>query len=284
MEEAVELRKQLKAAAGERPAPVVQRPHRQGRRARADASSRAPTAPTATGSFELYSRVNVGVAVAGQDALVVPTVFDADRKSLGEIAARVARAGREGARRQDHPARALRPARSPSPTSACTGSTASSPVINPPQAAILGVGAMSPQPVGRRRRGDRARADDAHARLRPPDPLRRRRRGVPRAASASGSRTRSASPSDTSSPELFGLRPNNSGFQRGDVGRVGAVERRVGRRGASRRARAGAAARARARRPGRCRRRRRRAAASRPAGSAAGGRSGLSGCASGTSR
>ena len=36
---------------------------------------------------ELYSRVNVGVAVAAQDALVVPTIFDADRKSLGEIAA-----------------------------------------------------------------------------------------------------------------------------------------------------------------------------------------------------
>ena len=37
------------------------------------------------GKFELYSRVNVGVAVAAQDALVVPTVFDADKKSLGEI-------------------------------------------------------------------------------------------------------------------------------------------------------------------------------------------------------
>src|SRR3712207_6266125 len=38
------------------------------------------------GRFELYDRVNVGVAVAAQDALVVPTVFDADRKSLGQIA------------------------------------------------------------------------------------------------------------------------------------------------------------------------------------------------------
>src|SRR4051794_23799513 len=37
------------------------------------------------GKFELYSRVNVGVAVAANDALVVPTVFDADKKSLGEI-------------------------------------------------------------------------------------------------------------------------------------------------------------------------------------------------------
>jgi pyruvate dehydrogenase E2 component (dihydrolipoamide acetyltransferase) len=35
---------------------------------------------------DLYARVNVGMAVAAPDALVVPVVFDADRKSLGEIA------------------------------------------------------------------------------------------------------------------------------------------------------------------------------------------------------
>ena len=34
----------------------------------------------------MYSRVNVGVAVAAQDALVVPTVFDADLKGLRQIA------------------------------------------------------------------------------------------------------------------------------------------------------------------------------------------------------
>ena len=38
------------------------------------------------GRIELYSRVNVGVAVAAQEALVVPTVFDADRKGLRQIA------------------------------------------------------------------------------------------------------------------------------------------------------------------------------------------------------
>jgi pyruvate dehydrogenase E2 component (dihydrolipoamide acetyltransferase) len=37
------------------------------------------------GKIELYSRVNVGVAVAAQDALVVPTVFDADLKGLRQI-------------------------------------------------------------------------------------------------------------------------------------------------------------------------------------------------------
>jgi len=39
------------------------------------------------GRFELHGRVNVGVAVATEDALVVPTVFDADTKSLAAIAA-----------------------------------------------------------------------------------------------------------------------------------------------------------------------------------------------------
>jgi pyruvate dehydrogenase E2 component (dihydrolipoamide acetyltransferase) len=39
------------------------------------------------GHFELYSRVNVGVAVAAEEALVVPTIFDADRKGLRQIAA-----------------------------------------------------------------------------------------------------------------------------------------------------------------------------------------------------
>ncbi len=60
------------------------------------------------GRFELYSRVNVGVAVAAQDALVVPTVFDADKKGLREIADRRPEVGRESQRRVDHPAGALR--------------------------------------------------------------------------------------------------------------------------------------------------------------------------------
>jgi pyruvate dehydrogenase E2 component (dihydrolipoamide acetyltransferase) len=39
------------------------------------------------GRFELYSRVNIGVAVAAEESLVVPTVFDADQKGLRQIAA-----------------------------------------------------------------------------------------------------------------------------------------------------------------------------------------------------
>ena len=39
------------------------------------------------GRFERYGRVNIGVAVATEGSLVVPTVFDADLRSLTEIAA-----------------------------------------------------------------------------------------------------------------------------------------------------------------------------------------------------
>jgi pyruvate dehydrogenase E2 component (dihydrolipoamide acetyltransferase) len=86
MAAAVAVREQLKAlATDEHPAPsfndlVV--------KAAALALREFPRANGAykDGKFELYERVNVGVAVAAENALVVPTIFDADQKSLGEIA------------------------------------------------------------------------------------------------------------------------------------------------------------------------------------------------------
>ena len=92
------------------------------------------------GRFEFYSRVNVGVAVAADGALVVPTIFDADQKSLGQIAAeshRLAAQVREGA---------ITPADLSGATFTVSNlgmyrMTAIVPVVNPPQSAILGVGA-----------------------------------------------------------------------------------------------------------------------------------------------
>src|SRR5829696_6383049 len=145
MEEAVELRKQLKVAAGERPAPsfndlVV--------KACALALTEFPRANGAyrDGRFELYSRVNVGVAVAGQDALVVPTVFDADRKSLGEIA-RESRALAEKVRAGKITPPELSAGTFTVSNLGMFGIDQFVAVINPPQAAILAVGAMKPQPV-----------------------------------------------------------------------------------------------------------------------------------------
>ena len=148
MDEAVDLRKRLKAAVGDQGPPpsfndfVV--------KAAALALRDFPRANGAyrDGKFELYGRVNVGVAVAGQDALVVPTVFDADTKSLGQIS-RDARALAERVR-----AGAITPPELSSGTFTVSnlgmyGIQSFVAVINPPQAAILAVGAMAPTPVVR---------------------------------------------------------------------------------------------------------------------------------------
>jgi pyruvate dehydrogenase E2 component (dihydrolipoamide acetyltransferase) len=100
------------------------------------------------GRFELYSRVNVGVAVAAQDALVVPTVFDADRKGLREIATdarTLAGKVRDG--------RVTPPELSGGTFTVSNlgmyGVSNFSAVINAPQAAILAVGAITEKPVVR---------------------------------------------------------------------------------------------------------------------------------------
>jgi pyruvate dehydrogenase E2 component (dihydrolipoamide acetyltransferase) len=93
------------------------------------------------GRFELHERVNVGVAVAAADALIVPTVFDADRKSLEEIAhttRELAARVRDGA---------ITPPELSGGTFTVSnlgmyGITQFEAVINPPQAAILAVGAI----------------------------------------------------------------------------------------------------------------------------------------------
>jgi pyruvate dehydrogenase E2 component (dihydrolipoamide acetyltransferase) len=87
MGKAVEARAGFKAAAGE--GDVVPSFNDMVVKACAIALREFPKANGAyrDGRFELYSRVNVGVAVAASEALVVPTVFDADKKGLRQIAA-----------------------------------------------------------------------------------------------------------------------------------------------------------------------------------------------------
>ena len=131
------------------------------------------------GKFALHSRVNVGVAVAAADALVVPTIFDADRKSLREIA-RETRALAEKVRAGTVTPPELSGGTFTVSNLGMYGVTDFTAVINPPQAAILAVGALAPRAVVRERRARRAQHDGRHARLRPPHPLRRRRRAVPR--------------------------------------------------------------------------------------------------------
>jgi pyruvate dehydrogenase E2 component (dihydrolipoamide acetyltransferase) len=101
------------------------------------------------GRFELYSRVNVGVAVAAQGALVVPTVFDADRKGLQQIATEsrdLAQRVRDG---QITPPE-LSGATFTVSNLGMYGIDSFAAVINPPQAALLAVGAIAERPVVRK--------------------------------------------------------------------------------------------------------------------------------------
>jgi pyruvate dehydrogenase E2 component (dihydrolipoamide acetyltransferase) len=92
-------------------------------------------------AVETFGRVNVGVAVAAEETLLVPTIFDADSKSVAEIA-RVART--LAARVRDG---SITPAELSGATFTVSnlgmfGIDSFSAVINPPQSAILAVGAM----------------------------------------------------------------------------------------------------------------------------------------------
>lgn len=98
------------------------------------------------GGFERFSRVNIGIAVATDDGLVVPVIFDADSKDIHEIAdesALLASRAREGS---------ITPPELSGGTFSVSnlgmfGVDRFTAVINPPQAAILAVGAIREEPV-----------------------------------------------------------------------------------------------------------------------------------------
>ncbi len=145
MSDAVNLRNQLKGIAGDEVVPTYN-----------DMVVKASSIalreyPRANGSYrdgriELHSRVNVGVAVATEDSLTVPTVFDADKKSLGEIAhesRQLAEKVRSGT---------ITPPELSGGTFTVSnlgmyGIKNFTAVINPPQAAILSVGEIAKQAV-----------------------------------------------------------------------------------------------------------------------------------------
>jgi len=96
--------------------------------------------------IHLLPEINVGVAVALEEGLIVPVVHQADRKSMAEIGAEVndlATRAREGR---------LTPADVTGGTFTVSnlgpfGIEQFTAIINPPQAAILAVGATQPEPV-----------------------------------------------------------------------------------------------------------------------------------------
>jgi pyruvate dehydrogenase E2 component (dihydrolipoamide acetyltransferase) len=100
------------------------------------------------GTLQLHSRVNVGVAVAAQDALVVPTVFDADSKALGEIA-REARSLAGRVRDGTVTPPELGGGTFTVSNLGMYGIKSFTAIINPPQAAILSVGSVEARAVVR---------------------------------------------------------------------------------------------------------------------------------------
>jgi pyruvate dehydrogenase E2 component (dihydrolipoyllysine-residue acetyltransferase) len=98
------------------------------------------------GHIEIYEPVNIGFAVSLDDGLVVPIIHDADRKSLADIStqrAALVEAAHKGQLKLDQ-------------VQGCTftlsslgsyGVTVFTPILNPPQAGILGVGAVEHLPA-----------------------------------------------------------------------------------------------------------------------------------------
>jgi pyruvate dehydrogenase E2 component (dihydrolipoamide acetyltransferase) len=93
------------------------------------------------GGFLEHDRVNIGVAVAGEETLVVPVVQDADTRTLAQIGREVRRLA-ERVRAGEVTPPELSGATFTVSNLGMYGMTAIVPVINPGQAAILGVGAI----------------------------------------------------------------------------------------------------------------------------------------------
>ena len=93
----------------------------------------------ADGAVHSFSRVNVGIAVATDDALLVPVVFDADQKKLSEISAetrRLAAAARDRSLRPEE----LRDGTFTVSNLGMFGVRSFTAIVDPPQVAILAVG------------------------------------------------------------------------------------------------------------------------------------------------
>jgi pyruvate dehydrogenase E2 component (dihydrolipoamide acetyltransferase) len=98
------------------------------------------------GRIEEYSRINVGVAVAVEDALLVPVVADADGRTLAEIAAETRRLA-DGARDRSLRPEDLRDGTFTVSNLGMFGVRSFTAIVDPPQTAILAVGAVRRVPT-----------------------------------------------------------------------------------------------------------------------------------------
>jgi pyruvate dehydrogenase E2 component (dihydrolipoamide acetyltransferase) len=98
------------------------------------------------GRIECYSRVNVGVAVALDDALLVPVVTDADQRNLAEIAAETRRLV-GGARSRSLRLEELNGGTFTVSNLGMLGVGSFTAIVDPQQTAILAVGSVRRAPV-----------------------------------------------------------------------------------------------------------------------------------------
>jgi pyruvate/2-oxoglutarate dehydrogenase complex dihydrolipoamide acyltransferase (E2) component len=99
---------------------------------------------------EMACSVNIGVAVSLDEGVIVPVIRDADQKSIGSLAAETAELAR-AARAGELPGTALRDGTFTVSTLGASGIDWFTPVLNSPQAAILGVGRIAERPIARNR-------------------------------------------------------------------------------------------------------------------------------------
>jgi pyruvate/2-oxoglutarate dehydrogenase complex dihydrolipoamide acyltransferase (E2) component len=100
----------------------------------------------AAGEIVYHAAINVGVAVASDDGLVVPVVHDAKAlslRALGDEINRLTAAARSGGL----PPEEIRGATFTVTNYGTEGGRFATPIVRPPQVAILGCGAIRPQPV-----------------------------------------------------------------------------------------------------------------------------------------
>ena len=134
----------------------------------------------ADGKYQHYERANVGVVVGGGEALVIPTIFDADTKSAATVSEQLAALVAE-VRDATITAAALSGATFTISNLGMHGVRAFTAIIQPGQAATLAVGAAVRAGRATRRGGGHAADPDAHAQRRPAHRLGHRRRVLPRA-------------------------------------------------------------------------------------------------------
>ena len=110
-------------------------------------------APTANSRFTaegilINRRIHIGVAVALPDGLIVPVIRDADEKNLAGLARAVNELA-DQARRGKLAPEAIKGGTFTVTNHGVSGSLVGTPIINQPQAGILGIGAIVKRPVVR---------------------------------------------------------------------------------------------------------------------------------------